>query len=158
MLRVVEKSVRAITPHVLGTGAIEGFPEAVPRDSTDLLDDWFESSIPEFQALTTLAFLALNLYCLIWKGRTFPRLDHVAQAGITDRVFGMKSVIAFPFVYLLSTPAVTAYYSREDVQAVLGFDIGALKEEAAKRVVTRRGELGQPSELDAETSPGETTV
>ncbi len=157
-MRIVEESVRAVTPHVLGTGAIEDLPEAVPRDSTDLLSDWFESSIPEFQAATTLAFLSLNLYCLMRKGRTFPRLDHGAQAAVMGRVFGMKSAIAFLFVYLLSTPAVTAYYSREDVQAVLGFDIAALKEEAGKRVVTRRGELDQPSEPDAETSPGETTL
>lgn len=139
MLRIVEDTVRAITPHVLGVDAVKEMPEADPQASVDFLNDWLEKGISEYRIMTSVAFLALNAYSLLRKGRLFPGLDHDAQADLLERLYKAKGIIAYQFLYLLANPAVSSYYSRMDVQRLLGFDIAALKEESNKRLVTREG-------------------
>jgi hypothetical protein len=139
MLRIVEETVRAVTPHVLGVEAVEELPDADPQASVDFLRDWIEAGIPEFGALTTFAFLALNAYSLVREGRLFPSLGFDSQARLMKRLHRAKGALAYQFLYFLGSPAVSAYYSRVDVQVRLGFDIPALKEESERRIVTRSG-------------------
>jgi hypothetical protein len=139
LLRIVEETVRAVTPHVLGVDAFDDLPEADPQGSVDFLAGWLEKGIPEFGIISAAAFLALNLYSLFMKGRLFPRLDYPSQSRLLDRLFRAKGIIPYQLSYFLASPAVSAYYSRVDVQQVLGFDIPALKEESERRVVTRTG-------------------
>lgn len=139
MLQIVEETVRAITPHVLGVDAVGELPGADLQASVDFLADWHEKGIPEFRVVSNLAFLTLNLYSLVRKGRLFPRLDYGSQAALLERLYRAKGALAYQFLYFLATPAVSAYYSRVDVQGLLGFDIQALKEESERRLVTRDG-------------------
>jgi hypothetical protein len=152
MLRIVRETVMAVTPHVLGVEAVDGLPSADPRASVDFLEDWLDKGIPEFRVISTAAFLALSLYSIIKRGHTFPRLDHSRQAELLERLYRAKGMLAYQFLYFLATPAVNAYYSRVDVQKVLGFDIPALKQEAEMRLVTRDGGPLQPRE--APSTPG----
>ena len=139
LLRIVEETVKAVTPHVLGIGAVEEFPDADPQASVDFLGDWHEKGIPEFRVVSTIAFLLLNLCSLVVKARLFPRLDYDSQAALFGRLCESKNRLADRFLYFLAMPAVSAYYARIDVQALLGFDIPALKEESERRLVTRDG-------------------
>jgi hypothetical protein len=97
--------------------------------------------------VATLMFLCLNLYALLRKGHLYPRLDENAQAEVMQSLFKVGGLVGYVFFYLLATPVVSAYYSRADVQKVLGFDIEALKEESEKRQVSRTGDL--PAKEDA---------
>jgi len=139
MLRIVEETVRSVTPHVLGVEGIEGMPQPDPEEAVAFLDEWLDRSIPEYGILNTVVFVALNLYSLVRKGRTFPRLDYGAQARLMEGLFKAKGVVAQEFQLLLATPSVTSYYCRVDVQEALGFDITGLREEAKQREVTRDG-------------------
>ena len=151
MLRIVEETVEAITPHVLGCDYFEELPDPDPRASAEFLERWTDRGIPEFGAVSTLAFLALNAYSFLRTGRLFPRLDRDSQARLLERLYRAKGMLAYQFLYFLSTPAVNAYYSRIDVQLLLGFDIAALKEESERRLVTRDG--GPLPPRDAASAP-----
>ncbi|MBK5093986.1 MAG: hypothetical protein JJE48_10800 [Actinobacteria bacterium] len=155
MLRIVEETVRSITPHVLGVDAVEELPEADPQASVDFLSGWLEKGIPEFQIVTNTAFLALNLYSFIKKGRLFPQLDNSKQAELLERLYDAKGVLAHQFLYFLANPAVSSYYSRIDVQKMLGFDIDTLKEESERRLVTREGGPLPPRDTAAESPADE---
>ena len=155
MLRIVEDTVRSITPHILGVGAVEELPEADPQASVDFMNGWLEKGIPEFRILTNIAFLTLNLYSLIKKGRLFPRLDQGAQAELMENLYEAKGMLAYQLLYFISSPAMSSYYSRIDVQKLLGFDIAALKEESERRLVTRDGGPLPPRDSAAESSSGE---
>lgn len=139
MLRVVEKSVLAITPHVVGSSFVAEFPEPDPQESLDFLHQSVEAGMPEFSVLTSIAFLALNLFSLVTRRRLFPALSFGDQAAVVNRLFRSGGLVSYPLVYFLSFPAVSAYYSRVDVNVLLGFDIPALKEESEKRSVARNG-------------------
>jgi len=155
VLRIVEDTVRSITPHILGVGAVDELPEADPQASVDFMSGWLEKGIPEFLIVTNMAFLALNLYSLIKKGRLFPRLDQGAQAELLENIYEAKGMLAYQLLYFISNPAVSSYYSRIDVQKLLGFDIAALKEESERRLVTRDGGPLPPRDSAAESTPGE---
>jgi len=154
VLRIVEETVEAITPHVLGCDAFEELPDPDPRASVEFLNRWTDRGIPEFRAVATLAFLALNVYSFLRTGRLFPRLDPDSQAHLLVRLYRAKGMLAYQFLYFLSTPAVNAYYSRIDVQLLLGFDVAALKEESERRLVTRDGGPLPPRDAAA-APPGE---
>lgn len=139
MLRIVEETVKAVTPHILGIEAVEGMPEPDPRASVDFMNEWLAKSIPEFGILNTIVFLALNLYSLVRKWHTFPRLEHGTQADLMEGLYKAKGIVPLEFLTLLASPAITSYYSRVDVQELLGFDVTALREEARQREVTRDG-------------------
>jgi NAD-dependent DNA ligase len=156
VLGIVEETIRAITPHVLGLDAVEELPEADPQATVDYINDWFEKGIPEYRLLTNFAFLQLNLYSLIRKGRLFPRLDYQSQARLMESLAKAKGVLVNEFLYLIGIPAVNSYYSRVDVQKLLGFDIVALKEESELRSVTRNGGPLPPKDAPAEASPQDT--
>jgi hypothetical protein len=155
VLRIVEDTVRSITPHILGVGAVEELPEADPQASVDFMNGWLEKGIPEFRILTNIAFLTLNLYSLIKKGRLFPRLDQGAQAELMENLYEAKGMLAYQLLYFISNPVVSSYYSRIDVQKLLGFDIAALKEESERRLVTREGGPLPPRDSAAESTSGE---
>jgi hypothetical protein len=157
MLRIVSETVRAVTPHILGVEGVEGMPAPDTEDAVTFLDDWLQKSIPEYGLLNNAVFLAFNLYSLIRKAHTFPRLNQRAQADLMESLYRMKGLIPSEFLLLLSTPSITSYYTRIDVQELLGFDITALREEARKREVTRDGGPLPPKETAAgsENSPGE---
>jgi hypothetical protein len=139
MLRIVEETVRAVTPHILGVEGAEGMPEPDPENAVAFLEEWLQKSIPEYGLLNNAVFLAFNLYSLVRKGHTFPRLEHTAQADLMESLYRMKGLVPYEFLLLLSTPSVTSYYTRIDVQELLGFDITGLREEAKMREVTREG-------------------
>jgi hypothetical protein len=155
VLRIVEETVRSITPHVLGTDAVEEFPEADPQASVEFFSEWLGKGIPEFRIITNIAFLALNAYSLARKGRLFPRLDRGTQANLLERLYKAKGILANQFLYFLASPAVSSYYSRIDVQKLLGFDIDGLKEESERRLVTRDGGPLPPRDSAVESSSGE---
>jgi hypothetical protein len=140
MLRIIEDTLRAVTPHVLGVDAVDWLPECDPQESVDFLREWTQVGIPEFGHITTLALFFLNLYSLVSMHRLFPNLDFRSQDRLMQTLFALKGMLGFLFSYFLGTAAVSTYYSRVDVQVALGFDIPSLKEEAERRHVTRREE------------------
>jgi len=87
MLQIVDETVRAITPHVLGVDAVGELPGPDLQASVDFLADWHQKGIPEFRVVSNLAFLTLNLYSLARKGRLFPRLDYSSQAALLERLY-----------------------------------------------------------------------
>jgi hypothetical protein len=152
VLRIVEETLKAVTPHILGVDPVDEFPSADPQASVDFLNDWFEMGIPEFRTATISCFLALNLYSLLRKGHLFPQLDSSVQAELLESLYGARGLPAYAFFYLLETPVLSAYYSRADVQRRLGFDVVALKEESEQRQVTRSGELPPKDGADDKSS------
>jgi len=155
VLRIVEDTVRSITPHILGVGEVDELPDADPQASVDFMVEWLEKGIPEFLLVTDIAFLAINLYSLIKKGRLFPRLDQGAQAELLENLYEAKGMLSYQLLYFIATPVVSSYYSRIDVQKLLGFDIAALKEESERRLVTRDGGSLPPRDSATESTPGE---
>ncbi len=157
MRRLVEETVRSITPHVIPVEADEDWPAADPEESVRFLDDWTARGIPEFSALTAVVFYAFNLYALLATGRTFPRLGFEEQARLMDRLYRMKGPLAFLFLYFLTGPTKNAYFSRVDVQVLLGFDVPSLLEEARLRRVSRSG-AALPERQKAQGGEGEEGV
>ncbi len=156
MLGIVEETIKAATPHVLGLDAVDELPEADPQASVEFTALFCEIGIPEFRWATIVSFLLLNLYSLIKKGHTFPSLDYSTQSELMERIFAQTNRVAIIFSSLISLPIVNAYYSRLDIKKLLGFDIVAMKEESELRRVTRDGgPLPPKDEAKADIGQGE---
>lgn len=139
MSRIVDETIEALTPHVLGVDELEGFPPAKPADTLDFTRSLREKIFPELRLFGTLLYLVFNLYSMLVKGHTFPRLGYQEQSELVEPVLSSRNKIIAIVVRLLSYPYFSAYYSRPDVQKMLGFDIVALKEESKLRSVSREG-------------------
>jgi len=139
MLRIVEETIEAATPHFLGVDALGGLPEPDPGRSVEYLRIVCEKGIADISLVMSLMFVLLNLYTLLLKRHTFPHLDYDTQSDLMERLFDVNIGVLKGLFQIMSTPIVMAYYCRADVQKALGFDIVALKEESNLRRVTREG-------------------
>lgn len=144
--RLVDETVKELTPYILGIEGREGLPRPDPDDTLEFTRTLRSRIFPEIHILGKSVYLLFNLYALFRTGRLFPYLDRDGQSALLEGLFNSGNRLVLSLLNLLTFPFFAAYYSRPDVQKLLGFDIVALKEESRLREVSReRSSPGQCS-------------
>ena len=116
---------------------VEGLPPADPDDVVEFSREFLQAGTPAFRVIFYAMMFVLQALCLATRGRSLFSLppdeaDEFIQSLYSHRISALSAI---PTV--LGTPIYMAHYNRDDMQAPLGFDILALREDAAKRGVER---------------------
>jgi len=116
---------------------VEGLPPADPDGVVEFSREFLRAGTPAFRILFYAMILVLQALCLVTRGKSVYSLppdeaDEFIQSLYSHRISALSTI---PTV--LGTPIYMSHYNRDDMQAPLGFDIAAMREEAAKRGVQR---------------------
>lgn len=116
---------------------VEGLPPADPDQVVEFSREFLFSGTPAFRMIFYTMILFLQALCLATRGKSVYSLppdeaDEFIQWLYSSRI---STLGAIPTI--LGTPIYMAHYNRDDMQAPLGFDIYAMREEAAKKGVSR---------------------
>lgn len=130
-----ERRLRRLAPVFIEP--VEGLPPANPDGVVEFSREFLRAGTPAFRILFYAMILVLQGLCLATRGRSVYSLppdeaDSFIQSLYNHRVSALATI---PTV--LGTPIYMSHYNRDDVQSPLGFDIAAMREEAAKRGVQR---------------------
>jgi hypothetical protein len=93
--------------------------------------------LPEFRPLYYFFILVLDGLCRLHRGRSLACLTpdqavDFLESVYTSHLAGLRAIPS-----LLGMPIFMAYYERDDIQPLLGFDAESLRQEAAQRGVER---------------------
>ena len=99
--------------------------------------EFLRAGTPAFRLLYYAMILVLQALCLATRGKSLYSLppdeaDRFIQSLYSHRVSALGAVPA-----VLGTVIYMSHYNRDDLQALLGFDVAAMREEAAQRGVQR---------------------
>lgn len=127
--------VRRLAPVLIEP--VEGLPEVDPDQVAEFSREFLGAGTPAFRIIFYAMVLLLQGLCLAMRGKSLYALppdeaDEFIQSLYSSRLSALSAVPA-----ILATPIYMAHYNRDDIQAPLGFDISALREEAAAREVKR---------------------
>lgn len=116
---------------------VEGLPPADPDQVVEFSKEFLQAGTPAFRIIFYAMILFLQSLCLATRGKSVYSLppdeaDAFMQSLYSHRVSFLSAVPT-----ILGTPIYMAHYDRDDMQAPLGFDIRAMREDAAKREVKR---------------------
>ncbi len=116
---------------------VEGLPPADPEDVVEFSREFLRAGTPAFRIIYYAMTLALQGLSLTTRGKSVYTLppdeaDEFIQSLYYHRISALSAIPT-----ILGTPIYMSHYNREDVQALLGFDITARREEAAVREVMR---------------------
>ncbi|MEW6553573.1 MAG: hypothetical protein AB1384_04730 [Actinomycetota bacterium] len=116
---------------------VDGLPPADPDDVIEFSREFLQAGTPAFRAIFYTLMFVLQALCFVTRRKSIYALppdeaDEFIQSLYSHRVSALSAI---PTV--LGTPVYMAHYNRDDMQAPLGFDVLALREEAAKRGVQR---------------------
>lgn len=116
---------------------IEGLP---PPDRDQVIafsEEFFFSGTPALRVVFFALLLVLQGLCLIMRRRSLYSLPRDEGEEFIQSLSSSRIAAVSAIPVLLGLPIFMAHYDRDDVQAALGFDVDALREEAAQRGVTR---------------------
>ena len=127
--------VRRLTPVFIQP--IEGLPPADPDQVEEFGREFILSGTPAYRIAFYATILLLQALCLVTRRKSVYALsseeaDEFMQSLYSSRIIALNAIPT-----ILGTTIYMAHYNRDDVQVPLGFDIFALREEAAKRGVER---------------------
>ena len=116
---------------------VEDLPPADPDHVVEFSREFLAAGTPAFRILFYAMIFVLQGICLATRGKSVYSLppeeaDEFIQSLYSHRISALSTI---PTV--LGTPIYMAHYNRDDLQLPLGFDIAALREEAALREVKR---------------------
>ncbi len=116
---------------------VEGLPEADPGQVAGFCREFLGAGTPAFRIVFYAMVLVLQALCLLTRGRSVYSLppdeaDRFIQSLYNHRVSALSAIPT-----ILGTSIYMAHYNRDDMQAPLGFDIAAMRDEAARRGVQR---------------------
>jgi hypothetical protein len=129
------RRLRRLTPIFIEP--VDGLPPADPDDVVEFSREFLQAGTPAFRVIFYAMMFVLQALCFVTRGRSIFSLppdeaDTFIQSLYSHRISALSAI---PTV--LGTPIYMAHYNRDDMQAPLGFDILALREEAAQRGVER---------------------
>jgi hypothetical protein len=129
------RRLRRLTPIFIEP--VDGLPPADPDDVVEFSREFLQAGTPAFRVIFYAMMFVLQALCFVTRGRSIFSLppdeaDAFIQSLYSHRVSALSAI---PTV--LGTPIYMAHYNRDDMQAPLGFDILALREEAVQRGVER---------------------
>ena len=116
---------------------VEDLSPADPDQVVEFSREFLAAGTPAFRILFYAMIFVLQGICLATRGKSVYSLppeeaDEFIQSLYSHRISALSTI---PTV--LGTPIYMAHYNRDDLQLPLGFDIAALREEAALREVKR---------------------
>ena len=116
---------------------VENLPPADPDQVVEFSREFLAAGTPAFRILFYAMIFILQGICLATRGKSVYSLppeeaDEFIQSLYSHRISALSTI---PTV--LGTPIYMAHYNRDDLQLPLGFDIAAMREEAAVREVQR---------------------
>ncbi len=138
MIPFVEKRLRAMVPVFIQP--VEGLPPVDPGQVVSFVDEYLGAGLPEIRPVYYALILALDGLCLLRRGRSLARLARLAPdraSGFLESVYDSRLAALRAVPSLLGMPIYMAHYGRDDIQPLLGFDVDALRQEAAQREVAR---------------------
>lgn len=131
----IEKRLRTVVTVFIQP--VEGLPPVDPDQVVSFVDEYLGTGLPEFRPLYYFFILALDGLCRMRRGKPLSRLTpgqavDFLESVYTSRLAGLRAIPS-----LLGMPIFMAHYERDDIQPLLGFDVDALRQEAAQRGVER---------------------
>jgi hypothetical protein len=131
----VEKRLRTMVTVFIQP--VEGLPPVDPDQVVSFVDEYLGTGLPEFRPLYYFFILVLDGLCRLHRGRSLACLTpdqavDFLESVYTSHLAGLRAIPS-----LLGMPIFMAYYERDDIQPLLGFDAESLRQEAAQRGVER---------------------
>ncbi len=112
-------------------------PPPDPYQIEEFCQEFILLGTPAFRLLYYSVILAIQALCLLMRHKSIYRLS-MEEADEFLGSLGSSRLAPLRIIpTLLGTPVYMAHYSRDDIQLSLGFDVFALREEAANRGVSR---------------------
>lgn len=127
--------VRRLTPVFIEP--VEGLPPADPEQVVEFSQEFLQAGTPAFRIIFYAMILILQSLCLMTRGRSVYSLPPDEADAFIQSLYSHRISFLSALPTILGTPIYMAHYDRDDMQAPLGFDIGAMREEAAEREVKR---------------------
>ena len=129
------EKLRLLTPVFIQD--IEGMPAADPGDVAEFGWRFIRAGSPAFRAVVFLMILVLEGLCLLSRRKSIYSLspeeaDEFVQSLYSSRISFMAAIPT-----IVGTPIYMGHYGRDGLQGHLGFDVQAMREEAAQREVKR---------------------
>jgi hypothetical protein len=129
------RRLRRLTPVFIEP--VEGLPPADPDGVVEFSREFLQAGTPAFRVIFYTMMFVLQGLCLATRGKSVYSLppdeaDDFIQSLYSHRISALSAIPT-----ILGTPIYMAHYNRDDMQVPLGFDIMALREEAAQREVLR---------------------
>jgi hypothetical protein len=131
----IGKRLRALVP--VFVQPVEGLPPADADQVVSFVDEFLGTGLPEFRPVYYLLILTLNGLCLLRRGRSLARLDPDGAVDFLESLYRSRLAGLRAIPSVLGMPIYMAHYERDEIQPLLGFDIEALRREAAERGVER---------------------
>ena len=135
MKRYILERLRRLVPIIVK--APEGSPPPDPDQVVSFSEEFFFSGTPALRVVFVLLLLFLQGLCLITRGKSIYSLTQQEAEDFMQSLSSSRIAAVSAIPMLLGMPIYLAHYDRDDVQLSLGFDVEALREEAAQREVTR---------------------
>jgi hypothetical protein len=95
------------------------------------------SGTPAFRWLYYVLILAIQALCILMRRKSIYRLSPHESEEFLRTLSSSRLAPLSAIPTILGMPVYMAHYSRDDIQVSLGFDVFALREEAASRGVSR---------------------
>jgi hypothetical protein len=129
------RRLRRLTPVFIEP--VEGLPPADPDEVVKFSREFLQAGTPAFRVIFYIMIFVLQAICLLARGKSVYSLppdeaDEFVQSLYSHRLTALSAIPT-----ILGTPMYMAHYNRDDMQKPLGFDIAAMREEAATREVKR---------------------
>ncbi len=112
-------------------------PPADPEDMVDFNRDFLRAGTPVFRIMFYAMMLALQVLCRLMRRKSLYSLPREEADDFIQSLYGHRIAALSAVPTLLGTAIYLSHYDRDDLQAHLGFDIAAMREEAAARGVQR---------------------
>lgn len=127
--------LRLLTPVFITE--VEGMPHADPEDVAAFGWSFIQAGTPAFRAAFMAMVLVLEGLCLITRRKSLYSLEREERDEFVQSLYSSRFSLLSAIPTLVGTPIYMGHYGREDLQERLGFDVRALREEAAMRGVER---------------------
>ncbi len=116
---------------------VESLPPADPGDVVEFNREFLRAGTPAFRIMFYAMMLLLQGLCLLARGKSLYSLPREEADEFIQSLYDHRLSLLGAVPTLLGTTIYMSHYNRDDLQVHLGFDIAAMREEAAVRGVQR---------------------
>lgn len=116
---------------------VEGLPVADPDQVIEFSREFLRAGTPAFRIIFYVMILVLQTLCLATRGRSIYALPPDEADAFIQSLYSHRISMLSAIPTILGMPIYMGHYDRDDMQAPLGFDIHAMRDEAAQREVKR---------------------
>ncbi|RJP34354.1 MAG: hypothetical protein C4536_02940 [Actinobacteria bacterium] len=116
---------------------VEDLPPADPEQVVEFSREFLRAGTPAFRVIFYAMIFVLQAICLLVRGKSVYSLPPEEADEFIQSLYNHRFTALSTIPTILGTPMYMAHYNRDDIQEPLGFDIAAMREEAAAREVQR---------------------